>query len=213
MKKGKMAKKTDAKLMSQQEIEKAYEKMCRTYAKKGVDFDTRDFFLTPTSVLYLKTIGDCYEGSRINFTKDVPVKHSEFKLEDYPAEVQEILKRQYGWDDPDEDYFPNFIGTPSGDTLLEAIEEMTKMSILLDYGWTLFPDDEAYESEHEYFFGNGDEDDDWEDDEEEDDDEEDDEEEDDDEEDDDDDDDDDDEEDDDDDNKKSTLPPVSSILG
>ena len=200
-----MAKKSGAKLMSQHELEKAYEKMCRTYSKKGTDFDTRDFYLTPTSVLYLKTIGDCYEGSRINFTKDEPDKHRDFKLEEYPAEVQEILKRQYGFDDLDDDYFPNFIETPSGNTLLEAIEEMTRMSILLDYGWTLFTDDEDYQAENRGFFGDDEEDDDdWDDDEDDEDDEDDW---------DDDEDDDVDDDDDDDDDKSSTLPPVSSVLG
>ena len=47
MEESKMAKKSGAKLMSQQEIEKAHEKMRRIYAKKGVDFDTSFFPLPP----------------------------------------------------------------------------------------------------------------------------------------------------------------------
>ena len=43
MEKRKMTKKTGAELMSQQELENAYEQMCEAYIRKGTDFDTRDF--------------------------------------------------------------------------------------------------------------------------------------------------------------------------
>ena len=48
----------------------------------------------------------------------------------------------------DQDFFPNIIFTPQGEDILDAIEKMTKMSILLDYGWELAYDYDTYESEH-----------------------------------------------------------------
>lgn len=54
--------------------------------------------------------------------------------------------------------------------LLDAIENMTRMSILLDHGWDLFSDDDDYQLEHKGFFGSDEEDsdeDDWDDDDEE----------------------------------------------
>lgn len=142
--------------MHQDEIEKAFDKMLKTFYKKGVDSDTRGFVLRPRQVLYIKSMGDySYNDSFIEFTKDEPVKHRDFKLEDYPPEVQEILKQQYNADDLDDDYFPNFIATAEGDDLLDAIEKMTKMSVLLDHGWSLFTDEQDYEYKHRKFFGSG----------------------------------------------------------
>ena len=148
--------------MTQKEIDEAWEKMYKAYESKGVDFDTRCFVLdvNPPQVRFIKSVaGDFNDEIFINFTKEVPVKHRDFKLEDYPKEVQDILKQQYNADDMDDDYFPNFIVTASGEDLLDAIEKMTRMSILLDHGWDLFCDDDDYQEEHGYFFGSDDEDD------------------------------------------------------
>jgi len=145
--------------MTQKEIDRAFEKMCKAYESKGVDFDTRCFVLdaNPARVRFIKSIGgDFSEEIFIQFTKNEPVRHRDFKLEDYPQEVQDILKQQYGADDLDDVFFPNFIETASGEDLLDAIEKMTRMSILLDYGWDLFIDDADYEAEHKGFFGSDD---------------------------------------------------------
>ena len=162
--------------MTQKEIDKAFEKMCKAYESKGVDFDTRRFVLDvkPPQVLFIKSEGgDFSDEFFIHFTKNEPVKPRDFKLEDYPQKVQDILKELYDTDnlgDDPYDPFPNIIATPFGEDLLDAIENMTRMSILLDHGWGLFSDDYDYQLEHEGFFGSDEEDsdeDDWDDDDEE----------------------------------------------
>ncbi|MBO4618762.1 MAG: hypothetical protein J5654_01505 [Victivallales bacterium] len=62
--------------------------------------------------------------------------------------MQEILTQN-----EDNDFFPNIIFTPEGEDILDAIEKMTKMSVLLDYGWELAYDYNTYESEHPEAFG------------------------------------------------------------
>ena len=135
--------------MTQKEINQAFKKMCDIYEKKHVDFDNRMFLLgmEPPKVWFVKNeergLGVPELNIFINFTKEEPVDYEDFNFDDYPEEVKEILSQC-----EDQDFFPNIIFTPQGEDILDAIEKMTKMSILLDYGWELAYDYDTYESEH-----------------------------------------------------------------
>ena len=83
------------------------------------------------------------KNKALDFLKKKEFDYEDFNFDDYPEEVKEILSQC-----EDQDFFPNIIFTPQGEDILDAIEKMTKMSILLDYGWELAYDYDTYESEH-----------------------------------------------------------------
>ena len=138
-------------------LEKQFEKMCRLFSTK-VDGDTRDFCLgLGPKVLYMKTQTYHDKGdTSIPFVKKDPVLPKDFKLEDYPPEVQKVLKAEMEkvkeYIDEDGRGFPNVIEPGTGKTFEDAIQNMLDKMILLDYGWNLFANRREYYDDHRNFF-------------------------------------------------------------
>lgn len=148
-------------------LEKQFDKMCDIFSEK-VDGDTRDFCLgtngSNAKVFYIKTSTYMDEGdTKIPFVKDDPVLPENFKLTDYPPEVQKVLKkemdRNYPYDESGHE-FPNVIPTGEGATFEDAIQDMLDKMVLLDHGWNLFANDHEYYEDHSDFFPDDDDDDD-----------------------------------------------------